>query len=76
MGIREWKQMNEQCAQALEKFVQEATKTSEYLASLKQYPAPFPDRKKISDQRSRENVAYNNYLHLRLELCRKAVPQT
>jgi hypothetical protein len=66
--------MNEKCALALENFVQEAKKTSEYLAALKQYPAPFSDRKKISDQRSKENAAYNAYLHLRLELCRKAVP--
>jgi hypothetical protein len=74
MGIREWQQMNEKCALALENFVQEAKKTSAFLASIKQHPASFPDRKKISDQRSKENAAYNAYLHLRLELCRKAAP--
>jgi hypothetical protein len=74
MGIREWQQLNEKCALALEDFVQEAKKTCAFLASIKQYPAPFPDRKKISDQRSKENAAYNAYLQLRLQLCRKAAP--
>ena len=74
MSLREWRQMNEQCALALDNFVQEAKKTSEFLASLKEHPAPFKDRKKILDQRSKENAAYNAYLHLRLVLCRKAAP--
>jgi hypothetical protein len=74
MGIREWQQLNEQCAVALEKFVQEAKKTSGLLASIKQYPAPFQDRKKILNQRSIENSAYNAYLQLRFQLCRRAAP--
>jgi len=74
MRIQEWRQLNEKCALALEKFVQEARKTSAILASISERPAPFPDRKKILSQRSIENAAYNAYLHLRLELCRKAAP--
>jgi len=66
--------MNEKCSLALENFVQEAKRTSEFLASLKEYPAPFQERKKISEQRSKENAAYNIYLRLRFELCRKAAP--
>jgi hypothetical protein len=74
MGIREWQQMNDKCAVALENFVQEAKKTSGILAAIKEHPAPFQERKKILKQRLIENSAYNAYLHLRLQLWRKAAP--
>ena len=69
-----WEQMNEECAVALENFVREATKTCTILASIKQQPATFQDRKKLLRQRALENSAYNVYLHLRLQLWRKAAP--
>jgi hypothetical protein len=69
-----WQRMNRECAEALQSFAQEASKTCGILASIKEQPAPFPDRKKLLKQRAKENSAYNAYLHLRLELCRKAAP--
>jgi hypothetical protein len=55
-----------------ERFMQEAQETWRLVGGITECPVSLAERNLLTEQRSRENEAYNNYVEVRLEMMRLA----